>query len=226
MGERTLIIYSGVYRYSEADGSAFPNGEFHSWGGDPNVNNWAKTPQNFATSFGIDMERLADVNWHGANQIMGNLTFSSGYTPMIQVWKEIPIYDQKVDLYFYPTLNVENVPEDWKVDVYYYPMNNIEENQEHKILFYPDGNIGEDQEHKVMFYPDGNVSDAIVNQRLDISFYDNGNVGEDQEVQLLFYPDGNLEDVEVPVIDGIFKFWFGMKGKKKYGKGHIKRIRL
>ena len=65
-----------------------------------------------------------------------------------------------------------------------------------------------DQELKVMFYPVGNVEDEIT---------------LDQELKVMFYPNGNVQDVQV---SNDFKWWFGMKGKKKYGNSKVKRIRL
>ena len=122
-----------------------------------------------------------------------------------------------------------SVPETQQLSVYLYPTNNVFENQELKVEFYPDGNVETNQELQVLLYPDGNITEGVNNQELKVEFYPDGNVSEYAQIQELkveFYPDGNVSDVETPVASEGFKWWFGMKGNKKYGSSRIKRIRL
>ena len=131
-----------------------------------------------------------------ANSHAGSIGFSTAYGPFYKAWIDV----------------VETT------------------DQELKVMFYPDNNVEEittDQELKVMFYPNGNVQDIATDQELKVMFYPVGNVEDeitlDQELKVMFYPNGNVQDVQV---SNDFKWWFGMKGKKKYGNSKVKRIRL
>lgn len=147
-------------------------------------------------------QSLDEVAWYSVEQAT---TATSGIVgPWISAHMPIKYYEvlvpinQKVDVYFYPDLNVSDVIVNQKVDVY--------------------------------FYPDNNVTVPVINQEVQIQFYADGNVTDpdplavNQEVKIEFYPDGNVSDVIDPVIVDGFKFWFGMRGKKRYGRGLSKRI--
>jgi len=80
----------------------------------------------------------------------------------------------------------------------------------------------EDQQVKVWFYPDNNVQDAIEDQQVKVWFYPDNNVqAKDQQVKVWFYPNNNVNPPETA-----WKWWLGMRGKKRYGKGHIRRMRI
>lgn len=99
------------------------------------------------------------------------------------------------------------------------------ENQELKVHFYPTNNVDENQQLKVEFYPTNNITN--INQQIDIKFFPDSNVSDQAEIQelkVMFYPDGNVDDVVVG--NTAFKWWFGMKGKKKYGNSKVRRIKL
>lgn len=124
---------------------------------------------------------------------------------------------------------LEPAPQNQKLDVYFYQIGNVTQNQKLDVHFYPDGNVGDNQELQVLFYPDGNVTDVVQDQELKVFFYESNNIQDAsnviQELKVEFYPDGNVSDVAVSP-SGDFKWWFGMKGKRKYGNSKIKRIRL
>jgi len=128
------------------------------------------------------------------------LGYTSVHEPItLSLYDNTPIItNQKVDVYFYPDLNVSDPIVNQKADIY--------------------------------FYPDNNISDPVINQEVKIEFYPDGNVTDpdpsaiNQEVKIEFYPDGNVTDVVTPVTEDGFKFWFGMKGKKRYGKGFTRKV--
>tara|TARA_B110000495_G_C23015549_1_gene601413 strand:+ start:472 stop:1041 length:570 start_codon:yes stop_codon:yes gene_type:complete len=135
---------------------------------------------------------IVEANQLRVDDPLGN-PFNGTHEP---IYVTYTVINHKVDVYFYPDLNVSDVIVDQKVDVY--------------------------------FYPDSNVTDSVINQEVKIEFYPDGNVADEttvlQEVKIEFYPDGNVSDVIDPVVVDGFKFWFGMSGKKRYGKGLSKRI--
>ena len=131
-------------------------------------------------------------------------------------------------------LNLSN-PADWSTANYFKKFEydtSIVTNQALNIYFYPHLNISDpviNQKADILFYPDGNVSDPVINQEVKIQFFPDGNVADTaqfQEVKIEFYPDGNVTDVVTPITEDGFKFWFGMKGKKRYGKGFVRRINV
>ena len=138
-------------------------------------------------------------------------------------WHNQPTWYRKVDT------SIPAPPEPQELRVLFYPNDNVHQEQELKVHFYPDNNVEQYQKLDVFYYPDGNTQDVPVDKQLDVWFYPNQNVTDmttDQEVKVFFYPDGNVSDVETPVTSDGFKWWFGMKGKKKYGNNKIKRIKL
>jgi hypothetical protein len=168
------------------------NGGSISWGGEI---------YSQITSLGLTQSQAttwnSSITQATANGIMDNGWGGGAYHGFAYfVFDDTPAVNQKVDVYFYPDLNVSDIIVDQKVDVY--------------------------------FYPDNNVTDSVINQEVKIEFYPDGNVADEttvlQEVKIEFYPDGNVSDVVDPVVVDGFKFWFGMSGKKRYGKGLSKRI--
>jgi len=76
-------------------------------------------------------------------------------------------------------------------------------------------------------YFECDYSSATTNQQLTVSFYESGNLTDavtSQELKVMFYEDGNLTDVSTGVTSNGFKFWFGMRGKRRYGNGLSKRV--
>jgi len=149
-------------------------------------------------AIGKNLTTAVAITLAQAQALTNNYGFIGEHAPFM--YSEIiePIVIQKVDVYFYPDLNVTDPIVNQKVDVY--------------------------------FYADNNVTVPVINQEVQIQFYADGNVTVpdplvvNQEVKIEFYPDGNVSDVVDPVVVDGFKFWFGMSGKKRYGKGLSKRI--
>lgn len=67
------------------------------------------------------------------------------------------------------------------------------------------------------------VETTVVNQELKVMFYPEGNVAQNQELKVMFYPNGNVQDSTTTSTG--FKWWFGMRGKKKYGRSRIINVR-
>lgn len=160
-------------------------------------------------------------DWNGASGLVNNIpSIFGGMGIRDATW-------MNGHQHYWQTL--EPAPQNQKLDVYFYQIGNVEQSQELKAYFYPDGNVGNNQELQVLFYPDGNVTDIVQDQELKVFFYPNGNVENAsniiQELKVEFYPDGNVSDVAVSP-SGDFKWWFGMKGKRKYGNSKVKRIKL
>ena len=68
---------------------------------------------------------------------------------------------------------------------------------------------------------------TVVNQLLEVEFYPTGNVQNvggvvNQLLEVEFYPEGNVANVGEG--SSGFKFWYGMKGKKRYGKGLSRKV--
>jgi len=82
--------------------------------------------------------------------------------------------------------------------------------------------------------PDGNrargTSGSIVlDSTKDMYFecdYTTPSTTVNKKLMIKFYPDGNISDVSTGVSSSGFKFWFGMNGKRRYGKGLSRRVRF
>lgn len=139
-------------------------------------------------------------------------------------WHNNPTWYKKWDT------SIPAPPAPQELRVMFYPEGNVHTNQNLKVFFYPDNNVEQYQKLDVYYFPDGNTQDVPVDKQLDVWFYPNQNVQDMailQELKVWFYPENNVEDTPPPPpSDGLYKFWFGMKGKRKYGKSHIKRVRL
>ena len=147
-------------------------------------------------------------DWNGANGLVNSIpTIFGGMGIRDATW-------MNGHQHYWQTL--EPAPQDQNLQVFFYPDSNVtepEQDQELKVFFYPNGNVtdvaGQDQLLEVFFYPENNVTD---------------NAGADQELKVFFYPDGNITDVDPNSIN--YKWWFGMKGKRKYGNSKVRRIKL
>jgi hypothetical protein len=149
-----------------------------------------------ATALGITIDNGTSVSNTVANNYIGSYSVSPTDPPVLLYQEEVPSSEVRIFIY-------DDAISDPIVD----------------------------QEVEIMFYPDGNVSDPVINQEVEVMFYPDGNVTDitndiDQEVKIWFHPDGNVEDVTASVVSDGFKWWFGMKGKQRYGKGLSRRIRL
>lgn len=71
---------------------------------------------------------------------------------------------------------------------------------------------------------------AVINQRLKVWFYPSGNVQSGstaQQLKVWFYPDNNVQaGTGGGTSSSAFKWWIGMRGKRRYGNKAIKRISL
>lgn len=70
---------------------------------------------------------------------------------------------------------------------------------------------------------------SVVNQTFTASFFPDNRVTEgtiNQTFTASFFPDNRVQETSVSATNNIFRWWFGMRGRKRYGKGHIRRIRI
>lgn len=87
----------------------------------------------------------------------------------------------------------------------------------------------DDQQIKIEFYPTNNIN--AVTQELKVEFYPTNNLQNsgasnvNQQLKIEFYANGNEQTTGTGGTDA-WKWWLGMRGKKRYGNKGIKRISI